>query len=147
MKTPDMPHTDEICRVAQLYIGPNREPWIIGKVDPIKSYQLLEQILTEKNLPIQRIPVKSGEEDVMIPSLESPNGEYNVVGLGSCVKISGKYHFLEEFDSESLIYGNVGVDENHLKAFQQLNPEFKYEIHRKDPPRPGPRLVPTIKAQ
>ena len=148
MKNLDVPHTDEICRVAQIYIGQNREPWIIGRIDtPLKSYQLLERILTERNLPIQKIPIKSGEVEVMVPSLEGPNTEYTIVGLGSCVKISGKYHFLGEFNSESLVYWNVGVDENHLKAFQQLNPEFKYEIHREATARPQPRRIPTIEAQ
>lgn len=147
MKNLDVPGTADIYRVAQIYIGKNREPWIIGKEDPIKSTQLLEGILTEKKLPIAWKPIKFGEETAMVPSLEGANGEYKVVGLSPFIKIGGKYIFLGGFDSESLIYGNIGVDEAHLKAFQQLNPDFNYEINREVPARPGPRRIPTINAQ
>lgn len=82
-----------------------------------------------------------------VPSLQGPNDEYSVVGLSSCVKIRDTYHFLSEFDAESVIYDKVGIDEDHLKAFQLLNPEFKYEIHKETPPRPVPRRIPTIDMQ
>ncbi len=126
MQNLDVPDIKDFFRVAQLYIGINRQPWVIGNAGEMKSNKFLEHILSSKDLPISWEQREVAEEKIHVPSLQSPNGEYTVVGIGNCIKREEVYHFFDLY----LPFYNAKIDDEHLKKFQQLNSDFKYEIHR-----------------
>ena len=133
MQNLDVPDTKEFYQVAQLYIGADRQPWIIGRAPEMKYDKFLEEILKEKNLPIAWKEQEFFGEKVNVPSWQGQNGEYRVVGIGTCTKLNDVYHF---FDADSLTYSKI--DEAYLIDFQRLNPDFGYVICHAEPLRPQP---------
>ena len=134
MQNLDVPDVKDSYQVAQLYIGIDRQPWIIGRAGDRKYSKLIEDILRAKDIPVTWEEQNFLEERVQVPSLQGSNGKYNVVGIGNCIKSGDVYHFI---DVDSWTY-NKKIDEDHLKDFQRLNPDFKCKIYRQMPPKPQP---------
>ena len=137
MQNLDVPDIRGFYQVAQLYVGRERQPWIIGHPTEVQYSEFLEQILIRRNLPIQwEVQETPGQIilPVEVPSLQGPNGEYVVKGLGKCTKVGSTYIFLDE---DIWTYDKL-TSEEHLGDFKRLNPDFKYEIYRQEIPKPKP---------
>lgn len=76
MQNLEVPDTNNFYQVAQLYIGADRQPWIIRRAGDMKYDKFLEEILKAKGLQITWKQQKFLEEKVQVPSLQGKNGEY-----------------------------------------------------------------------
>ena len=134
MQNLEVPDIQDFYQVAQLYIGPKKEPWIIGRAGDWKLSKFLEEILQAKGIPITWEDQNFLEDRGQVPSLQGSNNEYTVKGIGKCMKLKGTYLFL---DADSFTC-NTKIDEEHLKEFQKLNRDFEYAVCRGEPPKPQP---------
>ena len=134
MQNLEVPDIQDFYQVAQLYIGKDRQPWIIGLAGDKKLSKFLEGILQAKRIPITWEEQNFLEERVQVPSLQGSNNAYTVKGIGKCIKLRGTYLFS---DVDSFTY-NPKIDEEHLKEFQKLNRDFEYAVCRGESPKPQP---------
>lgn len=142
MKNYDVPDTNYAFNVIQLYISPESQPWIFGRSIQRRFGEILEEILKKHELPFEWMTIEESSVPEA-PALENP-GFYSVAGL-SIGQIAGDTHHFFEIPSWTYSRETTKIDEQHLKAFQRLNPEFKYEIHRYEPPQPGPARLRLVK--
>jgi len=130
----EVPITYHMFKVIQLYLGRNREPWLIGKDTEKPFAKLLEDILTEKQIQV----VKHTTHGREVPALENPD-QYSVAGFGTCRLIHDTYHFFDTSWEH-----RKKIDEPHLQQLQKLNPDFIYEVHRNEEPEPPLRVPPRF---
>ena len=90
MQNSQIPQTQNMFKVVQLYLGQERTPWIVGRKTGLRFSRLLEDILTEMKIPILKEQVH-GEE---IPALKNA-GHYEVAGLGTCLYAKDTFNFFD----------------------------------------------------
>ena len=120
MKNIELPQEFDLAKVIQLII--NGEPLLIGKrhvkgaTEEIYHPDILAEFLISRG-------IKYKMDSLRPPSPALKGKRYHAVGMGKC-KIEDCY----VFGGYSSAYDRLGINEDHLRQLQALNPEFRFRI-------------------